>query len=87
MKTLHRSKADSYQLVLSKDTAILGYPGEVSKSMDADHHNVCKYTSQHDSNYIIVRNALNTLVSRFRAAGSYARLRVLSRHSDTKNCQ
>ncbi|KAL8781299.1 MAG: hypothetical protein Q9213_006074 [Squamulea squamosa] len=28
-------------LVVSKDTAILGYPGEVSKSMDADHHNVC----------------------------------------------
>ncbi|KAL8712658.1 MAG: hypothetical protein Q9220_003190 [cf. Caloplaca sp. 1 TL-2023] len=49
-------------MVLEKDSSILGYPGEVSKPLDADHHNVCKYTSQQDPNYISVRNALRSIL-------------------------
>lgn len=56
-------------MVLEKESSILGYPGEISKSLDADHHDVCKYTSQEDSNYISVRNALKTLVGKFRSRG------------------
>ena len=52
-------------MVLEKDSSILGYPDEVSKALDADHHNVCKYTSQQDPNYVSVRNALKSLVSKF----------------------
>lgn len=50
-------------MVLEKQSSILGYPGEISKSMVADHHDVCKFTSQEDPNYISVRNALNTIVN------------------------
>jgi hypothetical protein len=51
-------------MILEKDTSILGYPGETSKALDADHHNVCKYESRQDPNYIIVRNVLKSLVSK-----------------------
>ena len=57
-------------MVLQKETSILGYPGEVSTSMVADHHDVCKYTSRQDSNYISVRNVLKTLVGRFHDASN-----------------
>lgn len=50
-------------MVLEKESSILGYPGEISKSMVADHHDVCKFTSQEDPNYISVRNALKTIVN------------------------
>ncbi|KAL8848384.1 MAG: hypothetical protein Q9221_006583 [Calogaya cf. arnoldii] len=49
-------------MVLEKDSSILGYPNEISKALDADHHNVCKYTNQQDPNYISVRNALKSLL-------------------------
>ncbi|KAL8861841.1 MAG: hypothetical protein Q9178_001710 [Gyalolechia marmorata] len=49
-------------MVLEKDSSILGYPTEISKPLDADHHNVCKYTSPQDPNYISVRNALKSLL-------------------------
>ncbi|KAL8688517.1 MAG: hypothetical protein Q9218_005593 [Villophora microphyllina] len=49
-------------MVLEKDSSILGYPYEVSKPLDADHHNVCKFTDQQDPNYISVRNAIRSVV-------------------------
>lgn len=52
-------------MVLEKDSSILGYPGEISKPLDADHHNVCKYTSQKDPNYVSVRNVLKSLIGKF----------------------
>ena len=73
-------------MILEKDSSILGYPGEISKSMNADHHNVCKYDSPEDSNYIDVRNALKSLVSRFRSVGrsrillSYSRKPIRPQH-------
>ena len=51
-------------MVLEKDSSVLGYPGETSKALDADHHGVCKYDSPSDPNYIIVRNVLQSLVSK-----------------------
>lgn len=51
-------------MVLQKDSSILGYPGEISKPLDADHHDVCKYTSQQDPSYISVRNILRYLVGK-----------------------
>ena len=51
-------------MILEKDSSVLGYPGETSKALNADHHNVCKYDSPRDPNYIIVRNALQFFISK-----------------------
>jgi hypothetical protein len=32
-------------MVLEKDSSVLGYPGEISKPLDANHHGVCKNDS------------------------------------------
>jgi hypothetical protein len=57
-----RYRSSSVQMVLEKDSSVLGYPGEISKSLDADHHGVCKYESPQDPLYITVRNMLSSLV-------------------------
>ncbi|KAI1358904.1 WD40 repeat-like protein [Xylaria arbuscula] len=49
-------------MVLEKDSSVLGYPGEVSKPLDGDHHDVCKFDSPDDPRYIAVRNVLRSLV-------------------------
>ncbi|OAL28874.1 hypothetical protein AYO20_09354 [Fonsecaea nubica] len=64
-ETLKTAIGLSRVMVLQKDSSILGYPGEISKPLDADHHDVCKYTSQRDPNYISVRNILKYLVDKF----------------------
>ena len=58
-------------MVLEKDSSILGYPGEISKPLNADHHDVCKYTSQDDSNYVSVRDVLKTLVGNLGLRGTF----------------
>lgn len=55
-------------MVLEKDSSVLGYPGETSKALNADHHGVCKYDSPRDPNYITVRNVLKSLVSKLISA-------------------
>ncbi|KAI2784618.1 hypothetical protein F4815DRAFT_453629 [Daldinia loculata] len=49
-------------MVVEKDSSILGYPGEISKPLNADHHGVCKYGSPNDPDYIAVRNVLKSLL-------------------------
>lgn len=51
-------------MVLEKESSVLGYPGEISKPLDADHNGVCKYNGPDDPRYITVRNALKNLVSK-----------------------
>ncbi|ROW08795.1 hypothetical protein VMCG_02977 [Cytospora schulzeri] len=51
-------------MVLEKESSVLGYPGEVSKALAADHHGVCKYEGPEDPNYVTVRNVLKSLVSK-----------------------
>ena len=62
--------ADFSKMILEKDSSVLGYPGETSKALDADHHNVCKYDSPRDPNYITVKNALRSLVSKIVATST-----------------
>ncbi|KAI1087489.1 hypothetical protein F5B19DRAFT_475279 [Rostrohypoxylon terebratum] len=57
-------------MVLEKESSILGYPGEISRPLQADHHDVCKYSSPLDPNYVSVRNALKFLVAQFRQIGA-----------------
>ena len=51
-------------MIVEKDSSLLGYPGEISKALDADHHGVCKYDSPRDPNYITVRNVLSSIITR-----------------------
>ncbi|KAI0455706.1 hypothetical protein F5B21DRAFT_470367 [Xylaria acuta] len=53
-------------MVLEKDSSVLGYPAEISRPLQADHHDVCKFSSPVDPNYIAVRNAIKSLVTQFR---------------------
>ncbi|KAI3394446.1 hypothetical protein diail_2696 [Diaporthe ilicicola] len=57
-------------MVLEKDSSVLGYPGELSKALDADHHGVCKYDGPADPNYVTVRNVLKSIVSKIVARRS-----------------
>ncbi|GFP60247.1 vegetative incompatibility protein HET-E-1 [Trichoderma asperellum] len=51
-------------MVLEKESSVLGYPGEISKPLDADHNGVCKYDGPDDPRYITIRNALKSLVAK-----------------------
>ncbi|KAI1394272.1 uncharacterized protein F4822DRAFT_435924 [Hypoxylon trugodes] len=52
-------------MILEKDSSVLGYPAEISRPLQADHHDVCKYSSPTDPNYISVRNAIASLAAHF----------------------
>lgn len=51
-------------MVLEKESSVLGYPGEVSKALVADHHGICKYEGTQDPSYVTVRIVLKSLVSK-----------------------
>ena len=50
-------------MIVEKKSSILGCRGEVPQPLDADHHNLCKYDSPEDSNYLKVRNVLHSFVA------------------------
>ena len=56
-------------VILDTTSSTLGYPSEVKTPLNADHHGVCKFSSRENSNYQYVLSALQTLVSRYKAAG------------------
>lgn len=56
-------------MVLEKDSSVLGYAGEISKPLDADHHGVYKYDSPDDPSYIAIRNVLKSLVGKSKLGG------------------
>lgn len=65
-ETLATSIGPRKIMVLEKDSSVLGYPGEISRPLQADHHDVCKFSSPVDPNYIAVRNAIKSLVTQLR---------------------
>ncbi|KAK7950932.1 uncharacterized protein PG986_006660 [Apiospora aurea] len=60
-------------MIVERDSLILGYPGEISKALVADRHDVCKYGSIDDLNYVTIRNVLKTLVSKIVARNNSKR--------------
>lgn len=78
---LIRESANALKMVLEKDSSVLGYPGETSRALTADHHDVCKYESRRDPNYITVRNALKSLVSKIISTGGSNRQHASNRRS------
>lgn len=65
-ETLGTSVGPVTTMILGKQSSLLGYQNEVSQPLIADHHDVCKFTSQEDPNYKSVRGALRSLVNMLR---------------------
>ncbi|KAJ4302693.1 hypothetical protein N0V90_001583 [Kalmusia sp. IMI 367209] len=53
----------SLGLIVEKDSAILGLPGERVQLLNADHRHVCKFDDPSDSNYLTLRNAFNSAIT------------------------
>lgn len=51
-------------LVVDTESAVLGYREESQMRMAADHRSICKFESQFDPNYVILRSALASTVGR-----------------------
>ena len=47
----------SIGLIVDRESAVIGLPGERVQLLNADHRHVCKYDTRQDSNYISLRNA------------------------------
>ncbi|KAK7429330.1 hypothetical protein QQZ08_004142 [Neonectria magnoliae] len=54
--------------IVDPESAILGYREEKQMPMNADHRSICKFESQSDPNYIIMRNALASTVGQISKA-------------------
>ncbi|KAL8772345.1 MAG: hypothetical protein Q9209_002557 [Squamulea sp. 1 TL-2023] len=65
-KTLPTSYGVGKKLVVDKDLAILNYANEPTAYLNAKHRDVCKYASQNDPKYKMVRNALASTIDGFR---------------------
>ena len=48
-------------LIVPKDSAVLGLPGERVSMMYADHRSICKFESPEDPGYIMLTEAFNTI--------------------------
>ena len=60
-ETLKTNIGVSSHLIVSKDSATLGYPNEQSALLNANHRGICKFDSPSDPNFICLRNALVTM--------------------------
>jgi hypothetical protein len=69
-ETRKTSVGMSSVLILERDSSTLGYPGEISKHLDADHHGVCKFLSPRDPDYTSVRDILKYLVEKTRSSST-----------------
>ena len=47
----------SMGIIVDKESAVIGLPGERVQLMNADHRHVCKFDTREDSNYCSLRNA------------------------------
>lgn len=54
---------DPQQVIVKPASSMLGYSDEESVPMNADHHNVCKYTSPDDPNYRKVKVVLQKMLA------------------------
>ncbi|KAL9603105.1 MAG: hypothetical protein Q9179_002320 [Wetmoreana sp. 5 TL-2023] len=61
-------------LIVEKDAAVLGYTNESATYLNANHREICKYSTVSDSNYQVVRNTLASTVTGLRETA------VASRH-------
>jgi hypothetical protein len=67
-------------MIVERDSATLGYVNEITKLLDADHHDICKYVSRQDSNYRSVRDVIRSLVGQFELTGIHYLSMILFRY-------
>ncbi|KAK4458531.1 hypothetical protein QBC42DRAFT_290437 [Cladorrhinum samala] len=52
----------SKKMIVDKESAVLGYPGEISAPLNADHHGVAKFKGVDDPNYIQVKDLVGMIL-------------------------
>ncbi|KAI1328234.1 hypothetical protein F5Y16DRAFT_409897 [Xylariaceae sp. FL0255] len=57
-----RTSATSTTVIVDRDSAVLGYKGEIAQPLNADHRSICKFDSPADPNYVTIRNSLSKAV-------------------------
>ncbi|KAI3320814.1 hypothetical protein HD806DRAFT_537878 [Xylariaceae sp. AK1471] len=57
-----KTSATSSVLIVERDSAVLGYKGEMAQPLNADHRSICKFDSPADPNYITIKNTLSKAV-------------------------
>ena len=62
-ETLSTAIGPMSAMILEKDSAVLGYPGEMPQPLIANHHEVCKFKGTDDPNYAAVVGALRSAIS------------------------
>jgi hypothetical protein len=60
-ETKELSMGPTSALIVPKDSAVLGLPGERVSLMYADHRSICKFETPEDPGYITLTEALNTI--------------------------
>lgn len=63
-ETLETSMGLHSTLIVKKDSAVLGYPGEHVGMLQANHREVCKFRQPSDPNYLILRNSFTTIIDK-----------------------
>jgi hypothetical protein len=63
-ETLETAIGPRGALIVKRDSAVLGYPGEHVEMINANHRGVCKYQQPSDPNYLKIRNCFATIVDR-----------------------
>jgi len=58
--------------VVERESAILGYPTEMSAPLNADHHGVAKFVDREDGNYRDVRNVLRMFIRRIKEPSMFS---------------
>ncbi|KAK7956103.1 uncharacterized protein PG986_005325 [Apiospora aurea] len=57
-------------LIVDREAAVLGYPNERRVYLDANHRDVARFSSPEDPSFLMIRNAMATLINDSREAGS-----------------
>ncbi|OAR00244.1 hypothetical protein LLEC1_03471 [Akanthomyces lecanii] len=71
-EALKTSRAGFSAVIVDDDSAKLGYPGEICRSLNTDHQGMSKFSSPQDPNYMAVLGALKSLVSSCEENGAAA---------------
>lgn len=69
-ETLKTSIGVTKTLIVERDSAVLGYPGEISAPLRVDHHGLTKFKDREDVNYRDVRNVLRSFLRKIREFAS-----------------
>ncbi|CAH0042056.1 unnamed protein product, partial [Clonostachys rhizophaga] len=49
-------------IIVEKESAVIGTPGEHERYLDADHRHICKFATPEDSNYLVIRRCMATTI-------------------------